>query len=57
MMSNKVSHKVELAKRADHSAKNYALKTLQASAVYKEATEADRKAMEEAALNKVLHKQ
>ena len=55
-MSNKVLREVELAKRADHSAKSYALKTLRASAIYKEATEADQKAMEEAALNKVSHK-
>ena len=56
MMSNKVSHEVKLAKRADHSAKSYALKILQASAIYKEATETNRKAIEEAALNKVSYK-
>ena len=55
-MSNKVLHEVELTKKADHSAKSYALKTLRASAIYKEVTEADRKAMEEAVLNKVSYK-
>ena len=56
-MLNKVLYEVELAKRDNYSAKKYVLKILQASAIYKEVTKADQKAIEEAALNKVSHKQ
>ena len=40
-MSNKVLYKVELAKKANHLAKSYMLKILQALAIYKEVTKAD----------------